>query len=254
MNGEEPYRWLEAIRNRREYIEDQMQGGMAVAAVSGAPGILLMTHQASTPKLFEIYDHLALGCLGHPADLEKVRQAAIDAAHLEGFARSRNDVGSRRLVNYNLGPALKTAFEQIFSAPLMFRGILAEINAEAGRDMLWVVDYDGSYAAVRPANMANGIVITGRKKNQQAWLDLKEKSAPAGSGWKPLALHCLRVLTWMKQLEKSEQKAAWTDTPKSASDLMTHFPDGLECAVLDRSQTADTIAYRTISTSELGLG
>jgi proteasome alpha subunit len=254
MNGEEPYRWLEAIRNRREYIEDQMQGGMAVACISGAPGILLMTHHASTPKLFEIYDHLALGCLGHPADMEKVRQAAIDTAHIEGFARSRNDVSSRRLVNYSLGPALKTAFEQIFQAPLMFRGILGELGSTPEKDMLWTMEYDGSYLASRPMEAAQGVLVTGRKRSQQTWTNLKEKTAPNGSGWKPLALQCLRSLAWMQMLEKSEQKAAWDDTPKSVSDLMSHFPDGLECAVLDRGLAANTIAYRAISNEELGIG
>lgn len=31
---EEPYRWLEAIGNRREYIRDQLKGGTPVFAVS----------------------------------------------------------------------------------------------------------------------------------------------------------------------------------------------------------------------------
>ena len=62
------------------------RAGPPVVALSAEPGILLLTVKTSTPKLFEIYDHLALGSLGHPADIEKVRQAAIDAAHLEGFA------------------------------------------------------------------------------------------------------------------------------------------------------------------------
>src|ERR1043165_5883607 len=117
---DEPYRWLEAVQNRREYIEDRLAGGLPLVVISGAPGILLMGPRASTPKIFEIYDRLALGCLGHPADLEKVRQAAIDAAHVEGFTRSPHDVTARRLVNYALGPALKNAFEQIVAAPLLF--------------------------------------------------------------------------------------------------------------------------------------
>ena len=129
---EEPYRWLEAINNRREYIEDQLAPGLPVVALSAEPGILLLTVKSSTPKLFEIYDHLALGCIGHPADIEKVRQTVIDAAHVDGFTRSPSDVTARRLVSYNLAPALKTAFEQIFAAPLLFRGVLAELGATPG--------------------------------------------------------------------------------------------------------------------------
>src|SRR6204780_3765620 len=144
---EEPYRWLEAITNRREYIEDQLAPGLPVAALSCEAGVLLAAIKTSTPKLFEIYDHLALASVGHPADIEKVRQTAIDAAHLEGFARSPNDVTARRLVSYNLAPALKAAFEQIFAAPLLFRGVLAELGPTKADDALWRVDYDGSFTA-----------------------------------------------------------------------------------------------------------
>ena len=34
---EEPYRWLEAITNRREYIEDQLAPGLPVVALSADP-------------------------------------------------------------------------------------------------------------------------------------------------------------------------------------------------------------------------
>src|SRR5471032_1059112 len=161
---EEPYRWLEAITNRREYIEDQLTPGLPVVALSAGPGILLLTSRTSTPKLFEIYDHLALGTVGHPADIERVRQTAIDAAHLEGFARSPKDVTARRLVSYNLAPALKNAFEQIFSAPLLFRGILAELGATAADDALWRLDYDGSFIAQSGPELAHGLVVSGARQ------------------------------------------------------------------------------------------
>src|SRR3984885_2657307 len=158
---EEPYRWLEAITNRREYIEDQLSPGLPVVALSADPGILLFSIKTSTPKIFEIYDHLALGSVGHPADIEKVRQTAIDAAHLEGFARSPNDVTARRLVSYNLAPALKAAFEQIFAAPLLFRGILCELGPKPSDDSLWRVDYDGAFAGQSGSELAHGVVISG---------------------------------------------------------------------------------------------
>src|SRR5260221_3326913 len=161
---EEPYRWLEAITNRREYIEDQLTPGLPVVALSAGPGILLLTLRTSTPKLFEIYDHLALGSLGHPADIEKVLQTVIDAAHLEGFARSAQDVSARRLVSYNLAPALKAAFEQIFAAPLLFRGILAELGATPVDDALWLFDYDGSFVAQSGSELAHGTVISGPRQ------------------------------------------------------------------------------------------
>src|ERR1700722_967948 len=166
---EEPYRWLEAITNRREYIEDQLSPGSPVVVLSADPGILLLTIKTSTPKLFEIYDHLALGSVSHPADIEKVRQTAIDAAHIEGFQRSPTDVTARRLVSYNLSPALKNAFEQIFAAPLLFRGILAELGATPAQDALWRVDYDGSFSAQSGHELSQGMIVSGPRHVAKEW-------------------------------------------------------------------------------------
>ena len=50
---EEPYRWVEAIANRREYIETQIAGGSPIAALSYRDGILLFTLRRERQKLFE---------------------------------------------------------------------------------------------------------------------------------------------------------------------------------------------------------
>jgi len=192
---EEPYRWLEAITNRREYIEDQLTPGLPVVALSADPGILFLTIKTSTPKLFEIYDQLALGSLGHPADIEKVRQAAIDAAHLEGFARSPNDVTARRLVSYNLAPALKAAFEQIFAAPLLFRGILGELGSTPADDFLWRLDYDGSFSAQSGSELAHGMVISGPRQVTKDWISQSPKPTLERHDLKAAAFSALRV-TW----------------------------------------------------------
>ena len=173
---EEPYRWLEAITNRREYIEDQLSPGLPVVALSADPGILLLTIKTSTPKLFEIYDHLALGTVGHPADIEKVRQTAIDAAHLEGFARSPKDVTARRLVSYNLSPALKAAFEQIFAAPLLFRGVLSELGADAGGRQSLALRLRRLLLAQSGSELAHGIVISGPRQVTKEWVAQNRQS------------------------------------------------------------------------------
>ena len=74
---EEPYRWLEAIGNRREYIRDQLKGGTPVFAVSRPEGILLVGVGQGMSKVFEIYDRHGFAAIGHPVDIEKIRQAAI---------------------------------------------------------------------------------------------------------------------------------------------------------------------------------
>jgi proteasome alpha subunit len=251
---EEPYRWLEAITNRREYIEDQLAPGRPVVALSSEPGILLLTVKTSTPKLFEIYDHLALGSLGHPADIEKVRQAAIDAAHLEGFARSPGDVTARRLVSYNLAPALKNAFEQIFSAPLLFRGILAELGASSSDDVLWRLDYDGSFSSQNGADLAHGLIISGPRQVAIDWQDQKPALSLERGDLKTAALSALKLLVWAKLRGTKDQGIEFSALPADLAALKEKLNgDTLEFAFLDRALLHQPIMYRVPSADELGL-
>ena len=142
---EEPYRWLEAIGTRREYVREQLKGGSPVFAASLRDGILLLGVGAGHSKVFELFDRHALAGLGHPADIEKIRQAAIDAAHLEAFNRAPEDVSLRRLIGFGLSPQLKTNFEQIFSAPFLVEFLLAEVGAEPGQDLIARLHFDGAF-------------------------------------------------------------------------------------------------------------
>lgn len=142
---DEPYRWLEAVANRREYVQAQLKGGTPVFAASLREGVLLLGVGTGQSKVFELFDRHALAGLGHPADLEKLRQAAIDAAHLEAFTRAPEDVTLRRLVSYGLGPQLKAAFEQIFAAPFIIRLLLAEAGAAPAEDVLVRLAHDGTF-------------------------------------------------------------------------------------------------------------
>ena len=53
---EEPYRWVEAVGNRRQYLDEQFKQGSPVVALAYEAGILLLTVSKGTPKLYEIYD------------------------------------------------------------------------------------------------------------------------------------------------------------------------------------------------------
>jgi proteasome alpha subunit len=145
---EEPYRWLDAISNRREYIRDQLKGGTPVFVVSRPEGILLLGVGQGQSKVFEIYDRHGLAALGHPVDIEKLRQAAIEAAHLEGFNRSPRDVTLRRLISFSLSSTLKNAFEQIFSPPIIVESVFAELGESQPQDVLVRLHYDGDHAYV----------------------------------------------------------------------------------------------------------
>ena len=166
---EEPYRWLEAVANRREYIRDQLKGGTPVFAFSRPEGILLFGVGSGQSKVFEIYDRHGLAALGHPVDIEKIRQSLIEAAHLEGFTRAPEDVTARRLLNFSLGPALKGAFEQVFAAPLIVEGLFAEVGAAPGQDVLARFSFDGTHR-FETGGIAISHSVPEREAPAVAWL------------------------------------------------------------------------------------
>jgi len=143
---EEPYRWVEAIANRAEYIETQLAAGSPIAAVGYRDGILFLTLGRNRQKLFEIYDRIAMGAIGHPGDIERLRMASIELASAEGFTRSAADVSLRRLAHYSLSPVLKTAFEQVYGPPYLARLLFAEIGQKQDSDLFLRLEYDGAIA------------------------------------------------------------------------------------------------------------
>ena len=143
--NEEPYRWLEAVENRREYVREQIKGGSPAFGARLPDGILLLAIGSCNSKVFELFDRHALTALGHPADIEKIRQAAIDAAHMEAFTRAPEDVSLRRLVSFGLSPQLKTNFEQIYSAPFLIEMLLAELHNNPENDLLVRLHFDGAF-------------------------------------------------------------------------------------------------------------
>jgi proteasome alpha subunit len=144
---EEPFRWVEAIANRREYIEHQLSSGSPLVALSYTGGILLLTLSRDRRKFFEIYDRIAVGAIGHPGDIERLRMAAIEVASTEGFARSAQDVSLRRMAHYSLSPTLKNAFEQVYGAPILAKLLFAELGENGAPDLFLRLDYDGSIHA-----------------------------------------------------------------------------------------------------------
>ena len=131
---EEPYRWVEAIANRAEYIETQLATGSPIVALGYRDGILFLTLGRTRQKLFEIYDRIAMGAIGHPGDIERLRMGAIELASSEGFTRSAADVSLRRLAHYSLSP------------PYLARLLFAEIGAKPENDLFLRLDFDGAIA------------------------------------------------------------------------------------------------------------
>jgi proteasome alpha subunit len=240
---DEPYRWLEAVANRREYIRDQIKGATPVFAFSRPEGILLLGVGSGNSKVFEIYDRLALAALGHPVDIEKIRQTVIEAAHMEGFTRSPDDVTLRRLLNFSLGPALKTNFEQILSAPIMVECVFAEMGPSVGQDVLARVSFDGTY---RFEDSGCVVVHTnpGDEAAARTWLreQLNERM-PIGEV-RRLALAAWRALTTDKPFAPPAPDARGDP---SVSDLGGRVIEG---ALLDR-RTHARVRYRALEPAEM---
>lgn len=141
---EEPYRWVEAVSNRREYIDEQLKAGGPVVALPCREGVLMLSVSSGTPKLYEIYDRIALGAMGHPADVERLRNVVLDMAHVEGFNHSPSDVTARRLIQFGLAPLVKQAFEEINRAPFIIRLVIAELGP-SNKPKFFTLNYDGVF-------------------------------------------------------------------------------------------------------------
>ena len=253
---EEPYRWVEAIANRREYIEDQLRLGSPVVLLNYTDGLLLLTVSRTTRKVFEIYDRIAFAALGHPADIERMRLAAIDLAHMEGFNRAVSDVSLRRLVNFGMSPVLKSAFEQVFTAPHIVKMLLAELGEDADHDFIAKLDYDGSFARSEMETKDTCEVIAGTHEAEQAMLNflIEHDGNPRRSLDDALKL---AAKAWAVGRETAERGQAGGDEENKPDkvDAEKVLKDNLktrhvEAAVLERSRPAGA-KFRMLEEKEI---
>ncbi len=159
---EEPFRWLEAISTRHSYVQEKLKKGQPVIAVPYKDGTLMLGFSPQPGKIFELYDRIALGGLGHPADVERLRMTLLDMAHLEGFNRSEKDVTIARLLQFGIAPSLKQNFEEIVRAPYLIQLLLMEIDFD-NRPSFYRVNYDGHWETFK-----KGVVISGDSKLSDA--------------------------------------------------------------------------------------
>lgn len=238
---EEPYRWLEAIGNRREYVREQLKGGSPAFAVKMNDGMLTLGVGSGQSKVFELFDRHALAALGHPADIEKIRQAAIDAAHTEAFTRAPEDVSLRRLISFGLSPQLKTNFEQIFSAPFLIEMLLVELGNTPEADVVVRLHFDGGFQ-ISTTQATVAAAEPEREKAAQDWLNGKI----AGSqDRKSVVERCLEA--WWRLIEGKE----FSEEPPS--DWRNSLKDKVvEIGWLERN-TLRQARYVSLSGAEVGL-
>jgi proteasome alpha subunit len=255
---EEPYKWVEAVGNRRQYLDDQFKQGSPVVALAYDAGIVLLTVSKGTPKLYEIYDRLALGGMGHPADLEKLRFSLLEMAHVEGFNRSPSDVTGSRMVKYGIAPVIKQAFEEVFKAPFIIKILLAELGPKAGKETFLVIDYDGTFE-----EGGRCAVLAATKAVEQEMMN-SLRAHPASGSLDQAVGAGLRAWALGDRLQRRAAEADPDGAPGSPADLSPADVNGLyahlretvvektiECAVLDRTQPGSS-KYRALAPDELG--
>jgi proteasome alpha subunit len=243
---EEPYRWVEAIATRRDYIEMQLATGSPVVALGYTEGILLLT--VGQQKLFEIYDRIALGAIGHPGDIERLRMAAIELASTEGFTRSAADVSLRRLAYYSLSPVMKNAFEQIYGAPFLARLLFVEIGPSPADDLFLEVEYDG---AINLHSSDGGntpfAVLAATKKSAEQMAEFLSKRFHSGKNLSETLE--LALDTWaVGQLKTEEAMPAEDEIRRQRSERLGSGT--ISAAVLERN-TNLAVRYRAVEASEL---
>lgn len=260
---EEPYRWVEAVGNRRQYLDDQFKQGSPVVALTYEGGILLTTVSKGTPKLYEIYDRLALGGMGHPTDLEKLRFSLLEMAHVEGFNRSPADVTGSRLVKYGIAPAIKQAFEEVYKAPFIVRILVAELGLKPEKDALLTINYDGTFeettgcAVLAAAPAIQTKMLAYLKEQQPVTLSLEQALNLALRGW--------AIGSMAQQQADADQQAEAKPAASGASSSAAAVPSSddliahvrgiagermIECGVLER-QAPGTSKYRSLKQAEL---
>lgn len=241
---EEPFRWMEAISTRHSYVREKLQSGQPVIAVPFQNGALILSFSPQPGKIFEVYDRIAMGGLGHPADVEKLRMTLLDMAHLEGFNRSSQDVTIARLLQFGIAPSLKQNFEEIMRAPYLIKLLLLELDQE-GQPNFFRLNYDGYWETLK-----HGGAVAGEEKVLE-WIDKKIEETPFATFplEKALVQACKIWQEGKQQAAGDEEKN--DDDPTASITLKEAFEKwtleaGVLCARIERKSI-----YRTIDAGEI---
>jgi len=239
---EEPFRWMEAISTRHSYVREKLQSGQPVIAVPYQEGALILGFSPQAGKIFEVYDRIAMGGMGHPADVEKMRMTLLDMAHLEGFSRSAQDVTIARLLQFGIAPALKQNFEEVQRAPYLIKLLLLEISPE-GRSNFYRLNYDGYWETLK-----NGGSIAGDDKVME-WVDNKIEDTPFASF--PLDKALVHVCKIWQEGKKQAAREKDDESAETVIGLQEAFEKwNLEAAVLCASNQRRS-KYRPLSQKEI---
>tara|TARA_B100000686_G_scaffold349337_1_gene442479 strand:+ start:2424 stop:3170 length:747 start_codon:yes stop_codon:yes gene_type:complete len=236
---DEPFRWTEAVSNRHGYVQGKLQKSQPVLAVPFNQGALLLAICPQPGKIYEVYDRIAMGGAGHPADVERLRMILLDMAHLEGFNRSERDVTLARLLQFGLAPALKQNFEEVQRAPYLAHLVLVEIDPNE-TTRFFKLNYDGHWETLNSGGIIGG---------PQKMADCIQKAING----KPFASYSLdqalreACAIW----EEGRKQLEIEDLDESPTNLKDAFNQWIvEGAVLCRTTSRKSL-YRTLTEDEI---
>lgn len=235
-----PYRWIEAIQDRRDYIEDQLKPGSPVVGLPYAEGSLLLTVSKGAQKIFEVHDRIALSAIGHPADIERLRMLVTDTASVQAFQSATEDVNLHRLTHYVLAHTFKQAFESIVGEAYIIKMLLVEIGNGAPETQFTHINYDGN---VKVQNESG--VIGGTEEIETAMQNYLTKAKNDTPPDLDSAIQ-LALKTWAVGRKLSQSFEDAEDSNEISEDeidevINTELEDGeIEAGILDNSLSGDT--------------
>ena len=245
-----PYRWIEAIQDRRDYIEDQLRPGSPVVGLPYEQGSLLLTVSKGAQKIFEVHDRIALSAIGHPADIERLRMLVTDTASVQAFQSATEDVNLHRLTHYVLAHTFKQAFEAIVGEAYIIKMLLVEIGIGESKTQFTHINYDGNVRVHHESG-----VIGGTEPIETAMQDYLAAAQTDTERDLTSALQ-LALKTWAVGRALSQRFEDAEDSTEVTDDqideiISSELENGeIEVGVLDATLSGDT-KFRLLSQDEI---
>ncbi len=249
---DEPYRWIEAIQDRRDYIEDQLRVGSPVVGLTYNEGMVLLTIGRGQRKIFEVHDRIALSAIGHPADIERLRMLVTDTASVQGFQNATEDVNLHRLTNFVLAHTFKQAFESIAGEAYIIKMLLAELGKTSKQNRFTGINYDGNVRTDADFSVIGG--TEGIETGMQNYL----AAAPVDADRDLTDALRLGLEAWAIGKELSSREPEDVESEDTAIDTqqmheiisLAREDGGIEAGVLETTQSG-TSKFRLLRTQEI---
>ncbi len=251
---DEPYRWIEAISDRRDYIEDQLRGGSPVVGISFDEGMLLLTVGRGQRKIFEVHDRIAFSAIGRATDIEQLRLLVTDTASVQGFQNSVDDVTLHRMTHFVLGPTITQAFDAIFGAAYIIKILLVELGTLGRENQFISMNYDGNVRASPRAEVVGGTAAI--EVAMQDYLSAADSQNPSLASALQLALETWAIgrnLSLQEEnfSEDDEEAESHVDKEQLHDVLKKELEEGqIEASVLDASHPSKR-KFRQLSSEEI---